>query len=388
MYEDVEIKRLKKEKSVWIYGIGRLGKKLCSIFEACDIAIEGIIVSDSKQNPLRYGGMKVYSLDACAAPKDALIIIAVNRRAAVEVAEHLSQRGYGRFVIWSEACLSAFWKSYPHLFVDRRKGKDKVLFVLSGYKLYLWDSVFSRLKRFLPDDVEVCLCSSGIYDDTLAAIAAENVWSYLSTSQNSVTLIQNIAYAIYEDCTWIYKMDEDIFLTNNTLSRLYEAYVREEINSSYRIGVMAPVIPLNQSCYRLVLEKYHCLQDFEERYGRALWGGLSISAPDVALYLWGKYGNIPGIDQIASDFREPVISLCSTRYNIGLILIKRTLWSNMSGFTTSASPDMGLDEEELDAYCVNSSRVIMIAHDAVAGHFAFGPQSYGMREYMKVSGWA
>ncbi len=100
----------------------------------------------------------------------------------------------------------------------------------------------------------------------------------------------------------------------------------------------------------------------------------------------GGCKNIPKIDQIAIDLNEPIVSPCSTKYNIGMILFRRELWSSMSGFTTSTSLDMGMDEEEICAFCMNSYRTIMIAHDAVAGHFSFGKQTEIMREHMKING--
>lgn len=379
------IDALKSEKSIWLYGIGKVGKKLCSFLEATGIPVHGILVSDADNNPIRYSGIDVYPVDQCPSGKDALVIITVQGTTVQHIVAKLEENGYKRHLIWNEKTLKTFWKSYPHRFVDRRKGMDKVLFILSGYKQFLWDYVFDRVIHFLPDDVEVCICSSGLFDEKLDTISGQNSWSYLSTEVNSVTLIQNIAYSIYGDCTWFYKMDEDIFLTKDSLAKLYDAYMRASETMPYHIGFMAPLIPLNEYGYRFILQKYGCMEDFEKRYGKAYFGGdgLIVNTPDIASYMWGKYGTLPTIDEMMTDFDKEEFTVCPTRFNIGLILFKRNLWEEMNGFTVTGSKDLGADEEEICAWCIVFSRAIMVTHDAVAGHFAFGRQTAAMDKYIK-----
>lgn len=379
------IDNLKDESSIWLYGIGRVGKKLCSFFETVGITVQGILVSDANNNPKRYNGIDVHPIARCLPDKNTLIIITVQGAAAQHIARDLDEYGYERYLIWNDKALREFWTSYPHQFIDRRKGMDKILFILSGYKHFLWTYVFDRVIRFLPEDVEVCLCSSGLFDEELNAVAEQNGWSYLSTEINSVTLIQNVAYSVYEDCTWFYKMDEDIFLTKDSLAKLHTAYIRASGTMPYHIGIMAPLIPLNEYGYRYVLQKYGCMDDFEERYGRAYFGGDGkiVNTPDIAPYMWGKYGTLPTIDEMATDFNTEEFTVCATRFNIGLILFKRSIWEDMNGFTVTGSKDLGADEEEMCAWCSVYSRAIMVTHDVVAGHFAFGCQGVVMNQYIK-----
>lgn len=375
---------LKHEKSILLYGIGKTGKKICSLFDVMEIPIQGILVSKTNNNPTCYNGITVYPADHCLSIKDSLIIITVREVSVPHIIKTLGENGYQRYLVWNEKALRNFWASYPHQFTDRRKGMDKALFILSGYKPSLWDHVFDRVKRFLPDDIEVCICSSGLFDKSLDAIASQNNWSYLSTDTNSVTLIQNIVYSVYDGCTWFYKMDEDIFLTRGSLEKLFNAYGKAADTMPYHIGIIAPLIPLNEYGYRFILQKYGCMEDFENRYGKAYFGGDGkiINTPDVAPYMWGKYGTIPAIDEIMADFDTEEFSVCATRFNIGLILFHKSFWEEMGGFTVSGSKDLGTDEEEICAWCAVYSKAIIVTHEVVVGHFAFGPQEIVMNQYL------
>lgn len=48
------------------------------------------------------------------------------------------------------------------------------------------------------------------------------------------------------------------------------------------------------------------------------------------------------------------------------------------GGTVAKDGVLGVEEVDLGVYCMAESRVIVIAHNAVVGHVAFGPQTGGM----------
>ena len=48
-------------------------------------------------------------------------------------------------------------------FTSRKKGCIKMCIILIGYKQFLWSDVIGRFRTFVPDDVDVCLVSSGKY---------------------------------------------------------------------------------------------------------------------------------------------------------------------------------------------------------------------------------
>ena len=121
----------------------------------------------------------------------------------------------------------------------------KLCLFLIGYKQVLWPDVVGRFVRFIPDDIDVCLISSGRYFPELEKMAEEHSWSYLSTKKNNVCLIQNIAINLYPDAELIYKIDEDIFLTEGTFEKMEAAMLKAEDETPYKIGMAAPLLNVN-----------------------------------------------------------------------------------------------------------------------------------------------
>ena len=374
-----------KKNGVYIYGVGRIGKKACALFEFMEIPIKGFLVSDIKGCARKFHGIDIKEITDARLEEKVSIIVTVPQSSVNDVIGMIEKTKANPYLIWEDRCFEELWLGNDYSFIDRRRHKEKVLFILCGYKDFLWQEVFGRVKKYVLEDIEICLCSSGLYSEKLNEIAAENNWSYLSTAINSLTLVQNIAFSIYKDSKWIYKMDEDIFITKDCLRNLYLAYENVRKDSPYHVGVMAPLIPLNEYGARFILERYGCIADFESRFGKLYFGGDGkiINTKEIAPYMWGRYGKLPDIDTMAKDFENSnQITACATRFNIGLILFERMLWTDIKGFTVSGGTDLGSDEEEICSWCVSMSRPILVAHNAVAGHFSFGPQEAVMKDYL------
>lgn len=373
-------------KRIWIYGIGVIGKRICQIFSYFGIKIEGIIVSSIKGNIDTYMGISVSEFDTCSISTEDLIIVTATGKAKDEICSNIALQNK-EYIVWTPSLLNELWKSCDYKFINRKKDKDKLCIVLSGYKEFLWENIYERLNKYTPDDVEVCLCSAGQYSEALCEIAERNNWSYLSVPVNSVSLTQNICISIFEKANWIYKMDEDMFVTQGAFENMY-AIAQEIISSGkYDFGVCSPLIPVNAIGYRYILEKYEKLFEYEKLFGKAYVGG-SVQReieknPLAAAYMWGE-GEMPQLDDIAKDFREVCeYRLCTTRLSIGLILFQRELWNRMQGFVVYGNMDLGVDEEDVNAFCINDSKVIGIAMNAIVGHFGFGKQTGEMKKYYK-----
>lgn len=378
------ISELKQSKRIWLYGLGSFGKRVCLLFEYFGIEIYGILVSNANKNIDSYKGIKVKEFNVSEFDKNDLIIVTAIGQAKEEIISNLVREQIN-FLIWNSNLLRKLWKNCKYTFEERMSGNNKVCIVLSGYKDYLWQSVFKRLENNLPNDVDVCVCSAGKYVNELSRIAEENSWSYLSTEVNSVSLVQNICISLFSDAEWIYKMDEDMFVTHNMFSNMLRA--AEEIidSGTYEFGLCSPLIPVNANGYRYILERYKKLDDYVDKYGHATVGGCSQREiernPDTAKYMWGK-GGLPHIDVMAEDVSGDCrYEICSTRLSIGLILFQRELWESMQGFTVYGNMDLGIDEEDINAYCINNSKVMAIAMNSIAGHFGFGKQTDEMKKY-------
>ncbi len=274
-------------------------------------------------------------------------------------------------------------------FEDRKKDKDMVCIILAGYQEIVWDIVFKRIKAFVPENVEVCLCSSGKYSEKLSEIAKNNDWSYLSTKRNNVSLIQNVAINLYKKATYIYKLDEDIFVTKGYFETLMQAYKNIEQNGDYDVGIVAPMIPINGYSYLNIIRRFNLVEKYKELQRKVgiderlihitERGSGNHTNPQVARFLWEQ---APSIDEMNNAVQKDEFGyeVCPIRYSIGAILFKRKLWDEMEYFEVSKREGMGRDEQKICAYCMLTSRPILISKNTIVGHLAYGPQKKEMEK--------
>lgn len=273
-------------------------------------------------------------------------------------------------------------------FIDRKKDNKKICIILAGYKQFLWDDVFGRIKKYVPMDIDVCIVSSGLYSKELDKIAQDNDWSYLSVKQNKVTLVQNIAINLFPKAEYIYKLDEDMFITKNFFETLFKTYKEVENNSFYNVGFVAPLIPINDYAYSRVIEKLGLVKNYEKKFGKIKcnWDPDSevITNPEIATYLWGKSEEkLRNIDKIDEDFSKDklIYSICPIRFSIGAILFSRKLWEDMGYFEVAMGTNMGRDETQICSHVFMDSRVIVVSENTIVGHFSYGKQTKNMIEY-------
>lgn len=383
---DSRILKLKSAKNIYVYGAGAIGRKVFTVLSAYDLKLKvmGYVVSDASVYHTIHTMPPIKGIDEIKSDKETVFVIALEQKHCSSVIENLKARGFTEFFVWENRLLESLWKSCEYQFVDRRKGKQKVCFVLAGYKEFLWKDIFARLRYFLPSDIEVCILSSGIRSEVLDRYAEENGWSYLSTYRNNITSMQNIALALYDRAEWVYKMDEDIFLTKGCFDKLLSVYQCVEVNEAYDVGYVAPLIPVNAYGYVTILEKLGCLDDFENQFERAIRGGNPNRMIErdhrTAAYMWGYNSPVLTLDELNRYFEKEEYSICGVRFSIGFILFKRKLWEAMGGFTVSGNLDLGLDEVELCQWCVTESMAMVIAENTVVGHFSFGNQTEKMKK--------
>lgn len=271
-------------------------------------------------------------------------------------------------------------------FEDRSKGNRRLCIVLAGYKDYLYPAVLGRVAKYAPDDLDVCICSSGLFSEELSRICKDRNWSYLSTKLNNISLIQNIAIRLHPQAEFIYKLDEDIFITKDFFNRLYKAYMHAG-QSQYFPGVVAPLIPINGYGHMRILEKLGLLSKYENMFETPKYAAGSERkiecSPEAARFFWGEGGKIPSIDEMNERFFAETQEErpCPIRFSIGAILFKRELWEKMGYFPVDSGIGLGSDETRICAYCCTASRPLMVSENMVVGHFSFGKQNNDMKEY-------
>jgi hypothetical protein len=282
------------------------------------------------------------------------------------------------------------WKRWlnfggSYTFINRSKGSQRLLIVLAGYKEFLWPLTLDRLTKFVPPDVDVCILSAGLYSAPLAELAERHGWSYLYTKANKVALVQNLAIDVHKQAKWIYKLDEDIFISEGFFKSLLEGYLRIKEEGLYNPGFCAPVLNVNGYSYITFLRSIAAEQEYRDKFGELKHACNGIKAQDdgeAAKWLWQK--SLP-FDTVASYMRSQPFSYSAVphRFSIGAILFERDLWEKIGGLRTSFNEGLlGQDEEHLCKDCMELSRPILVVHNVFAGHFSFGPQEPAMRQYL------
>ncbi|MDD6969557.1 MAG: hypothetical protein SPH83_04885 [Treponema sp.] len=284
--------------------------------------------------------------------------------------------------------LSQFSK--PAFFLNNSKGEKTAAFILAGYKDFTWDIVFKRIKEFCPKTVDVCIISSGVYSERLKKIAEKYSWSYISMKKNCVTLALNSAIKSFPSAEKIFKIDEDIFITEGFFEELPKAF--ENAKKDYFPCFSAPLIPINGYGYRQILEKLNLTEKYTElfEYPKISAGShMQIeSNPDVAKFFWGKDNLFPQIDLLNhiikekfSNFGGRGYSICPIRFSIGAIYFEKSVLENAGYFPVKKGNCMGLDEVFLCNLATSNSLAIVVSENQVAGHLSFGTQNESMKNY-------
>ena len=274
-------------------------------------------------------------------------------------------------------------------FEDRQNKSQELMIIIAGYKDFLYADVFSRAEKYIPKSMDVVIVSSGKYDDDLSEIAKKNGWSYLGTRTNSVTLVQNIAILLHPAAKLIFKMDEDIFLTQGCIETMKSTYKKVYEEGLYDIGFVAPILPINGYSHISILRQYNLIGIYEKMFEQIKYASYATrqieSNPKVAKFFWGEGGYVPHIDDINRELqrKEFKYSVCPIRFSIGCICFSRQLWEEMGMWEVIGGNNLGVDERQIAKYCIYTSHAIIISENTVVGHFSFGKQTESMKEYYK-----
>jgi hypothetical protein len=273
----------------------------------------------------------------------------------------------------------------PSFFYDRSNNFDTCCLILAGYKNFLWDIVFQRLETFVPDNIDVCIVSSGLFSEQLLDICKKNNWSYISIKRNSVTLALNTAIRQFSYAQYIYKIDEDIFLTRNFFNKLFDC-LKYCQKGEYIPAFIAPLIPINGYGYIRILKKISLENEYISQFERPKYGildGMINTNPNVAKFFWGENNYIPSIDFMDTLFasQETSYSVCPVRFSIGAILFERKTWQEMGYFPVNKNNGMGDDEVKICSLAMTISHAIIVSENTVVGHLSFGEQNESMKEY-------
>jgi len=291
------------------------------------------------------------------------------------------------FKLLKDATVQTFVK--PSFVLDNYSGGKTVCLVLAGYKEFLWEVVFNRLKLFCPDDVEICIVSSGVFSEKLKRIAEENAWTYMYFKHNCVPQVLNSAMDYFSNVRRFFKIDEDVFVTKGSFQAVREAYYSAQ--DKYCPGFSAPLIPINGFGYSFVLKKFGKTEEYAHLFEQPkICAGVDQrieSDPDAAIYMWEKLGgNIDELNrQININGHEESTSylVCPIRFSIGFIYFDRGIFERFGYFPVMSGNGMGMDEEYLCSLAIKSSRPIIVSNRTIVGHLSFGAQNKRMEDYFR-----
>lgn len=261
------------------------------------------------------------------------------------------------------------------------KNSKTCLYVLAGYKPYLWEDVFSRIKKFQINDMDVCIASSGLYSEELSLICKKNNWVYLSTSLNNVCAVLNVVMNEFNSAEYVFKLDEDIFIPKDYFKDMLYAYNEIESKEPVEIGYICPFLPLGFYGMHEFLLLTNSLEEYEKKFGRHKIGGTALNpcfreACGVDEFIWEKIGIF---DKRAAEFKYKGIryEACCSRTGIAAILFKREMWNRMveaGGIVVNSGSGVGNtgDEGQITSFCAVHFQIIYCVKSILVGHFSFG----------------
>ncbi len=288
------------------------------------------------------------------------------------------------------------------VFDNRSIGSQNLLIVLVGFQPIYWDVLFSRLKEcehFFDESIDICICvPRGIEEikknrnaNKLRLICRENNWSYLYLYEDLLAQAQNTAIQLHPNAKWIYKIDEDIILPISYFGELKKAYRIAVDTMPYYPGMLSPLLNINAYGVVPFLKGLNLWREFEEKFGKYYYGmkngGINAGSgkihedPLMALWIWQK--SIP-FDKVSQEIflaNKGRIGICKNRLSIGAILFERSFWEEINYFFVGKTGSMGLEEEQVNAFCISNNRGIYIDESLLAGHMGFGKQKKEIEQF-------
>lgn len=258
------------------------------------------------------------------------------------------------------------------------KDKKVLLFVLAGYKSFLWNDIFERIKRNQLEDMEICVASSGKYCAELSKICKKNGWIYLSTKLNNVCVVTNVIMRQFSQAEYIFKLDEDIYIPDGYFKDMLEAYKNIEKQEACDIGYICPVLPLGFYGMHDFLIRNNCLEEYENRFGPHKRGGSRVNPAfrkkvGVDEFIWEKIMNF---DNCAALYKQDGFSYeaCFARTGIAAILYTKRFWNDFGCFKRGRGIGVGEmgDEGQITTFCILNFYLVFCVKNILVGHFAFG----------------
>jgi len=283
-----------------------------------------------------------------------------------------------------------------YIFDNRQIGCENLLLVILGFQPEYWEVVLNRVKHnvtLFSEKIDVCLCvPSGMSEDVLGKVrqlAEYYNFSSLYIYDDLLAQVQNTAIQLHPHAQWIYKIDEDIIISDNYFQKLKQAYCRVQEESYYPIGFISPLLNVNAGGFRIFLQTIGKWDEFKSQYPHQHYWSV-LGEEDIihrntsaALYIWQQSVPFDKIAAIIEEKNKGRYSICPIRMSIGAILFTRKRWEEWGFFDVKGIGAMGAEEAQICAYTINIMQTIVIAEDTFAGHLGFYHQKDVCKNFFK-----
>ena len=136
------------------------------------------------------------------------------------------------------------------------------------------------------------------------------------------------------------------------------------------------------------LDSINVREEFEETFGKQFFtdnfqDAIVHKDSKVAIWLWEH--SLP-FDRVADYIRKTYHGkrgLCSLRFSVGAVMFDRKFWEDLGYFDVRFIGGMALEEEQMNAYCINNMRSIIIAEDVLVGHLGFYRQKDACKTFFE-----
>lgn len=266
-----------------------------------------------------------------------------------------------------------------YYFIDRANNHQNLLIILAGKKVFLWDSIFPRIYSSLDDKIDVIIVNPGdINSIRLKSIANDYGFSYLATKSRKLSTALNFGIKEHQNANWIYKIDDDTFISKYFFKNLRETYKRSENSANRNPGMIVPVLNINTYTFYPFLRTLDLIEDYTKLFGNIKVGTHSTlirSSGEVAIWIWKRSLPIEDISKIFIEKNHNLTELCPFRFSISAILFKRDLWERMIGFQNGLPGSLGIDELSINRQIlIHDLKEIIVSLDTFVGHFSYVTQ--------------
>lgn len=285
-----------------------------------------------------------------------------------------------------------------YLFENRQNHSENLLIIVAGFQPYYWDEVFARVeacKKSFSESIDICVCTPEGLKDSKADLQArceELGWSYLFIEEDLLAQVQNVAINLHPSARYIFKIDEDILLSNDYFDRLKKAFKCTEGKTPYPTGFMGPIININAYGAYAFMNTMGIYQDYVKQFGEyEVYGEIGGDknkihlSSEVAEFIWKN--SIP-FDEVAEkiyNLNKGKYSISPVRFSIGAILFSRYYWERLGYFRVGKLGTMGLEEEQVCGFCMTHFFPIFVAEDVFVGHLGFYSQKEACRNFFKAN---